>query len=788
MNLILLLIQKVKTRGFKRELKNPCTYLTLKVFVILLLSSTGVIAYALPTGGNASAGGISIKSGTGNMTITQSTANAVINWQSFNIGQEETVQFLQPSSSSVALNRVTGSDPSNILGNLSANGKVFLINPNGILFGTGAQVNVGSFVASTLNISEEDFLSGSYKFSGTGNGIIVNQGTISINADGGYVALLGAHIINDNAITARLGTVAMSAGTAITLDVVGDGLLNVTVNQGAVNALVQNGGLIRADGGLVLLTTQATGNLLQSAVNNTGVIQAQTIDNHSGTIKLLADKQSGTVNVSGTLAAEGGVNSGDGGFIETSASRVVVASNAKIDTLASHGNTGLWLLDPVSYTIAATGGDETPASITASLASSNRLISASNDITVSNAISIATPQTLTLNAGHDVVINAPITAVPAGAGLVLIAGNNVSLNASLTVTGASSSINISAVNDVIIAAPVLAVGAASTISINAGLDLISNAAITTVGAGSAIKMDAGRNVNINGAIASSAAGSSISLISGLAATGPSASGGTVTIAPSATVNSITTTIRFNPVNYANTSSEIVAYISKVTGILDAKAWVFTQGNNKIYDGTNTAILTFLGNPLSGGNVTLVSGTATFDTQDAGTNKTLSFSGATLGGVDANKFALFATSGTTTGNVTPASLTVTMANATKTYGQTIALTGFTASGLVNAETIGAFSETSPGTVASASVAGSPYVITPSMASGGTFKPSNYAIIYINGVLTVTPQPIIAMLKQLVPVPAVTPVSTDVQSATPAELLSVTPVDISPVEQPSENPNI
>src|SRR5450631_2749136 len=116
MNLILLLIQKVKTRGFKRELKNPCTYLTLKVFVILLLSSTGVIAYALPTGGNASAGGISIKSGTGNMTITQSTANAVINWQSFNIGQEETVQFLQPSSSSVALNRVTGSDPSNILG------------------------------------------------------------------------------------------------------------------------------------------------------------------------------------------------------------------------------------------------------------------------------------------------------------------------------------------------------------------------------------------------------------------------------------------------------------------------------------------------------------------------------------------------------------------------------------------------------------------------------------------------------------------------------------------------
>jgi hypothetical protein len=146
-------------------------------------------------------------------------------------------------------------------------------------------------------------MAGNYKFAGNGTGSVVNQGTI--NADGGYVALLGAKVSNEGVISARLGTVALAAGNAMTLDVAGDGLLNVAVNQGAVNALVQNGGLIQANGGLALLTAQAAGNLLQSAVNNTGVIQAQTVENHNGTIRLLGDMQSGTVSVGGTLDVSG---------------------------------------------------------------------------------------------------------------------------------------------------------------------------------------------------------------------------------------------------------------------------------------------------------------------------------------------------------------------------------------------------------------------------------------------------------------------------------------------------
>jgi filamentous hemagglutinin family protein len=270
---------------------------------IAVALALGANAYALPTGGAVSAGSATIAGGTGTTTINQSSQNVAINWQSFSIGQGEAVKFVQPNSNSVALNRVLGTDPSNILGSLSANGKVFLVNPNGILFAQGAQVNVAGLVASTRNITDGDFMAGNYKFSGTGSGTVVNQG--SINADGGYVALLGASVSNEGTIVAKLGTVALAAGNAFTLDVAGDGLLNVAVNQGAVDALVQNGGMIRADGGQVLLTALSAGNLLLSAVNNTGVIQAQSVENHNGTIRLLGDMQSGTVNVSGTLDASG---------------------------------------------------------------------------------------------------------------------------------------------------------------------------------------------------------------------------------------------------------------------------------------------------------------------------------------------------------------------------------------------------------------------------------------------------------------------------------------------------
>ncbi|GAC1319685.1 MAG: GLUG motif-containing protein [Collimonas sp.] len=383
-----------------------------KALAISLMMAFGANVYAQPAGGVVTAGGASISSSAGHTTINQSTPNAVISWQSFNIGPGETVRFVQPNSSSVALNRVLGPDPSSILGSLSANGKVFLVNPNGILFGKGAQVNVAGLVASTLDISDSDFMGGSYKFTGAGGGTVRNQG--SINADGGYVALLGANVSNEGVISAKLGTVALAAGNAVTLDVAGDGLLNVTVNQGAVNALVQNGGLIQADGGHVLLSAQAAGSLLQSAVNNTGVIQAQTIENHNGTIRLLGNMQNGTVSVGGTLDASA-PNGGNGGFIETSAAHVKVQDNARITSAAVQGQTGTWLIDPVDYTIAAATGDITGAQLSANLATSNVTILSSTgaagvkgDVNVSDAVSWSVNK-LTLNAQNNININATMT-------------------------------------------------------------------------------------------------------------------------------------------------------------------------------------------------------------------------------------------------------------------------------------------------------------------------------------------------------------------------------------------
>ena len=471
-------------------------YVCLKGLSIALALGFGMQVYASPTGGAVTAGGASISTGAGTTLVTQTTANTVINWQSFNIGPGETVRFVQPSSNAVALNRVLGADPSTILGNLTANGKVFLMNPNGILFGKGAQVNVGGLVASTLNLSDSDFMAGRYNFSNAGAGTVRNQG--SINADGGYVALLGANVSNEGTISAQLGTVALVGATALTLDVAGDGLLNVTVNAGAVNALVQNGGMIRADGGQVVLSAQAAGALLQSVVNNTGVIQARTLDNSNGRILLLGDMQSGTVNVGGTLDASA-PSGGNGGFIETSAARVSINADARVTTAATTGSTGTWLIDPQDFTIGsgatdnisgstlsallvtnsvvistATGPNATVAG-TPPVTSLNTAIAGNGDIHVNEAVSwTAAPSTttLTLNATRDANINAPISAT--NGNFVVCCGRDANVNAAITTTNGSVLLN--AGRNVNLAAALTTTD--GNVSICSANDVIVSAALT----------------------------------------------------------------------------------------------------------------------------------------------------------------------------------------------------------------------------------------------------------------------------------------------------------------------
>ncbi|HSO07064.1 MAG TPA: MBG domain-containing protein [Pelomicrobium sp.] len=292
-------------------------------------------APALPTGGQVTAGRAAISQSGAQMTIRQATPKAAIDWQAFGIGAGESVQFVQPGASAIALNRVLGQDPSVILGRLSANGQVFLLNPNGVLFGSGAQVNVGGIVASTLSLSNDDFMAGSYRFTGASGGTVVNQGTITA-AEGGYVALLAPQVANEGVITARLGTVALAAGDQVTLTLSGNQLLSVAVDQDTVGALAANRQLIQADGGQVILTAKARDALLDTVVNNAGVIEARSVSVQNGVVTLDGGPSGITV-VSGRIDA-GGLAAGEtGGRVIVTGDKVALMPGASIDASGDAG-------------------------------------------------------------------------------------------------------------------------------------------------------------------------------------------------------------------------------------------------------------------------------------------------------------------------------------------------------------------------------------------------------------------------------------------------------------------
>lgn len=395
-------------------------------------------ALAAPQGGVVTSGAASISHSGVVTNINQSTNKASINWQSFSTKPAETVNFRQPGVSSITLNRVIGNEKSVLEGALNANGKVFLINSNGVLFAKGSTVNTAGLVASTLNLSDEDFNAGNYVFSANGSaGSVINLGTISVR-DGGSVALLGNTVSNQGVITATKGTVALSSGDRITLNFNGDSLVSVTIDEGALNALVENKKAIYADGGSVIMTARAADDLLSAQVNNSGIIQALTIDDLKGNINLHA--YGGTANVDGTLDASA-PTSGDGGTIETSGNRVKIADNAVITTKSAHGKTGAWLIDPDGFTIGA-GGDITGALLGTLLGNNNITLSSTDgsgsdgNINVNQAVSWSADTVLTLNATNDININKSITATGTNAGLALNYGGDYHILTPATYSGA----------------------------------------------------------------------------------------------------------------------------------------------------------------------------------------------------------------------------------------------------------------------------------------------------------------------------------------------------------------
>jgi filamentous hemagglutinin family protein len=398
----------------------------------LLMFSVGAQQAQAADAANASvsAGAAGIATVGNTTTINQSSQRVAIDWTSLSTAANEALIFNQPNASAIALNRITGSSPSEFLGSLTANGQVFILNPNGVLFGAGSQVNVGGLVASTLSMSNADFMNGNHVFTGSGaGGAVVNKGTLKA-APGGYLALLAPEVRNEGVMTANLGTALLAAGNKVTLNIDNGSLLGYSIDQGAINALAENKLLIQANGGQVLLSAKAMDNLTTATVNNTGVIEAKTIQNKAGRIMLMGDMDAGTVNLAGTLDASA-PDGGSGGFIETSAAHVKVADGAKITTFASSGNHGTWLIDPTDFTIAAGSGALTGSGIGAgtlannlnlgnvALATNNGAGTDNGDIHVNAAVTWNAGTTLTLSAWRNININASITSQHANGKLAL---------------------------------------------------------------------------------------------------------------------------------------------------------------------------------------------------------------------------------------------------------------------------------------------------------------------------------------------------------------------------------
>ena len=317
-------------KTISRQLKSAFAAWAAGLYII----GTGATAYALPEGGQVAAGQAAITTAGSTMTIAQQTAQAIINWQNFGIGSGEAVHINQPNSQAILLNRVIGSNPSEIFGQLTANGQVILVNPNGVFFRPGSSVDVGGLTASTLNIANEDFLKGQLRFAGDSQNTVINAG--SITAQNGYINLLAKEVVNEGIIAAQTGSVNLAAGSGMSLDYNGDGKMTVAVTDGAYQSAVANKKLIQADGGLVVMTASGKDALMDSAVNNSGMIQANTLGEATGQISLTGDN----IATTGTISADGGSN-GHGGtlYITTGKNGVLNVGSIGADTVNITANT-----------------------------------------------------------------------------------------------------------------------------------------------------------------------------------------------------------------------------------------------------------------------------------------------------------------------------------------------------------------------------------------------------------------------------------------------------------------
>ena len=247
------------------------------ILASVLVGSAAGVAHANPTGATVTHGTVEISHPSAGMLNVTASSNAIINWQGFSIGADELTRFIQPGTGSAVLNRVVGSGSSEILGQLLSNGRVFLVNPHGIVFGENAIVDTAGLVASTLGISDADFLEGNYRFdAGPDAGGITNRG--SIEAGAGGVFLLAPDVENSGLIQTDGGDLVLAAGRTITLTSLDLGGVQVDVQAPEDEAL--NLG--------TLLAERGAAGVFAGSIRNAGTVEANAVTvDEDGTVHLV---------------------------------------------------------------------------------------------------------------------------------------------------------------------------------------------------------------------------------------------------------------------------------------------------------------------------------------------------------------------------------------------------------------------------------------------------------------------------------------------------------------------
>ncbi len=316
----------------------PTLLITTALLIIISHSAQAVDSYATPVGESVVGGNVSFdRSAEGRLNVTQYSDRAAINWDSFNIGKKATTEFFQPSSSSLAVNRVVSdtSDPTQILGSLKANGQIMVLDRNGVFFGKNSVVDVGGIIASTGNIQDSAIMNGDteFTFDDMGSGAIDVQGKISV-AEAGLAALVAPTVKNSGAITATLGRVELAAGAKATVDLYGDSLVEIAVDGELEQAMIQNTGKIIAEGGVVAMSASAAQRLVDGLINTKGIIDVSSVSVDGGKI-ILAGNQD--INIDGKLYANG---NGKGGNINISGENIDVGAKGRITADSSTGTGG----------------------------------------------------------------------------------------------------------------------------------------------------------------------------------------------------------------------------------------------------------------------------------------------------------------------------------------------------------------------------------------------------------------------------------------------------------------